>query len=554
MSVVSQLLGLQGRLAWRSFDRATGDPEAAQFRLLQRILSANAETAFGREHSFASIHGFEEYREAVRIGDFEAVRPWIDRIMGGERHVLTRDDPYLFAMTSGTAGQPKLIPVTAVTSKFVSALSRLWLYRNTVDHPRVLDHKALVVVSPAIEGYTDSGIPYGSASGYIYRNAAWMVRRQYAAPYPVFGIKNYEAKYYTIMRFAIEHQLSFIASPNPSTLLRLLDTATTHAEGLIRDIYDGRISGDVDIEPELRGDLSARLRPNIARAAELSTILEREGTLKPRDYWPRLALVGCWKGGSVGATVDRLRPWFPDGMAFRDLGFLASEANFTLPIEDEGSRGILAITGNVYEFIPEDEIDSSDPRTLTAGQLEDGGSYYVIVTTQSGLYRYDINDVVRVNSFHNRTPKIEFLRKGRDMLNLEGEKLHVGQLIDAMREAQAATGVAVEYFRALGHPADNRYSLQVELRDATVAEDAIIRLGKAVDECLSRLNIEYEQKRGSGRLHPPLLQVMAAGWSSRRLAARMANAVRDVQYKDSLLALAGDDADESEVRRELTLQ
>ena len=553
MSIVSRLLGLQGRLAWGSFDRATRDPDDVQLRLLRRILDANADSAFGREHGFASISGFEEYREAVQVGDYEAVRPWVGRIMAGESRVLTRDDPYLFAMTSGTAGQPKLIPVTTATSRFVSVLSRLWLYRSTVDHPAALDHKALIIVSPAIEGYTDSGIPYGSASGYIYRNAAWMMRRRYAVPYPVFGIKHYEAKYYAIMRFAIEQQLSLIGTPNPSTILRLVDTANTHAQRLIRDIHDGTISEDADIEPELRADLTARLRPNAARAAELEAILNREQALRPRDYWPRLALVGCWKGGSVGATVDRLRPWFPDGMAFRDPGFLASEANFTLPIEDEGFRGILAITGNVYEFIPEDEIDSSNPRILTAGQLEDGGIYYVIVTTQSGLYRYDINDVVRVNGFHNRTPKIEFLRKGRDMLSLEGEKLHVGQIIEAMRGAQAATGVTVEYFRVLGRPADNRYSLQLELRDAAAPEDAIIRLGRSIDEGLSRLNIEYEQKRGSGRLHAPLLQIMETGWSSRRLAAKMASAVRDVQYKDALLALAGDDADESEVRRELTL-
>ncbi len=553
MSVVSRLLRLQGRLVWKSFDRATRDPDAVQLRLLRRILNANAETAFGRGHGFASISGLTEYRDAVQVGDYEAVRPWVERIMAGEPRVLTRDDPYLFAMTSGTAGQPKLIPVTTATSKFVSALSRLWLYRSTVDHPGVLDQKALIIVSPAIEGYTDSGIPYGSASGYIYRNAAWMIRRRYAVPYPVFGTKSYEAKYYGIMRFALEQQLSMIGTPNPSTILRLVDTANTHAQSLIRDIHDGTISRDTDIEPELRADLTARLRPNAARAAELDAILNREQALKPRDYWPRMALVACWKGGSVGATVDRLRPWFPDGMPFRDPGFLASEANFTLPIEDEGSRGILAITGNVYEFIPEDEIDSSNPRALTAGQLEDGGSYYVIVTTQSGLYRYDINDVIRVNGFHNRTPKIEFLRKGRDMLSLEGEKLHVGQLIEAMRGAQAATGVTVEYFRALGYPADNRYSLQLELQDAAAPEDAIVRLGRAIDEGLSRLNVEYEQKRGSGRLHAPLLQVMAAGWSSRRLAAKMASAVRDVQYKDALLALAGDDSDESEVRRELTI-
>ena len=551
MSIVSRLLGLQGGLAWRAFDRATRDPDETQRKLLQHILKTNADTAFGREHGFGGMNSLEDFQRGVPIGDYESVRPWVDRITAGESKVLTRDDPYLFAMTSGTSGQPKLIPLTRGASKTVSTLSRLWLYRNSIDHPHILDHKALVIVSPAVEGHTESGIPYGSASGYIYRNAAWMVRRQYAVPYPVFGIKDYEAKYYAIMRFAIEHRLSAMISPNPSTILRLAVTANDHAERLIRDIHDGSLSEEAKIEPGLRSELARRLKPNAARAHELETIRVAEGALRPRDYWPDLALIGCWKGGSVGSTLDRLRPWFRDGVPIRDIGFLASEANFTLPIEDEGSRGILAVSGNVYEFVPESEIDAAAPRALTVGQLEDGESYYIVVTTQSGLYRYDINDVVRVAGFHNRTPKLEFLRKGRDMLSLEGEKLHVGQVIEAVQAAQESVGVTVEYFRAIGHPESSRYSLQLELRDQETPDDAILRFGRSVDERLSSLNIEYEQKRGSGRLHAPLLQVMAAGWSSRRLAAKMATAVRDVQYKDALLALDSDDSDKSAVVREL---
>ena len=223
-------------------------------------------------------------------------------------------------------------------------------------------------------------------------------------------------------------------------------------------------------------------------------------------------------------------------------------------IQDEGSRGILAITGNVYEFIPEDDIESPNPRVLTTGQLEDGASYYIIVTTQSGLYRYDINDVVRVNGFHNGAPMIEFLRKGRDMLSLEGEKLHVSQLIDAMRNAQTTSGVAVEYFRFLGHPTENRYSLQLELRNEATPDDALISLGRAVDDALSRLNIEYEQKRGSGRLHPPLLHIMA-----HRLVitppcrTKWPPPSATSNTRTTCLALAADDTDESEITRELNL-
>ena len=186
------------------------------------------------------------------------------------------------------------------------------------------------------------------------------------------------------------------------------------------------------------------------------------------------------------------------------------------------------------------------------GNWSSGESYYVLITSPSGLYRYDINDVVRVSGFHNGTPMLEFLRKGRDMVNLEGEKLHVSQLIQAVSEAQASVGVKVEYYRAVGRAEESRYALQLEFKENPVADEAALRLGRAIDEGLSGLNIEYEQKRKSGRLHAPLIQVMSEGWSSRRVEAKLARAVRDIQFKDELLGLPdGDDA--GEVVKELNI-
>ena len=100
----------------------------------------------------------------------------------------------------------------------------------------------------------------------------------------------------------------------------------------------------------------------------------------------------------------------------------------------------MAVDANFYEFIPEAEMESDRPHALTVGQLEEGESYYIVLTSPNGLYRYDINDVVRVAGFHGRTPMFEFMRKGRDMVNLEGEKLHVSQLIQAVEAAQTSVG------------------------------------------------------------------------------------------------------------------
>jgi len=264
------------------------------------------------------------------------------------------------------------------------------------------------------------------------------------------------------------------------------------------------------------------------------------GALRPKDYWPELRMIGCWKGGSVGVRLNELSHWFGDGVVVRDLGYMASEAQMTLPIADTGCAGILDVSANYYEFIPESAIDNSQPAILTCAELKNGENYYLILTTPGGLYRYDINDVVRVAGFFNRTPLIEFVRKGRDVTNITGEKLHVNQVIDAMAQAQTVAGVAGQHYRAIADAARSRYAFMIEFNGRTPDESALKRLLAAIDANLSTLNIEYAEKRRSLRLHPPVLCVMQPGWFERR-----ASRGRDIQFKAQLLSTTLEEASET---------
>ena len=410
----------------------------------------------------------------------------------------------------------------------------------------------LVIVSPAVEGHTPSGVAFGSASGYIYQNASRALRYRYAVPYQVFAIKDFDAKYYAIMRFAIAQRISLLITPNPSTILRLVQSAETHCDQLVRDVRDGTLTEDADIPLETRRALRPHLKPNPARAKELERLASDANTFTPEHYWPQLALVGCWKGGSVGATLGSIRHLFPQGIPFRDIGYLSSEAQATICIQDEGSAVILALNTNFYEFIAEGEIDSPSPMTLGVGQVEAGETYYIVITSLAGLYRYDINDIVRVTGFFRNTPLVEFVRKGRDMVSLTGEKLHVTQLIQAVEKAQLSIGLKVAYFRAVGNVEACRYDLKLELAQDHVSDESVVTLGRAIDKELSKLNIEYEQKRRSDRLHAPHVQVMSRGWSARRLRDKIGRAARDTQFKDALLGLPDEDDLPSEIIRDLS--
>ena len=96
----------------RAFEAATRRPAEAQARVLRSILSAGADTVFGREHGFATIRTPSDFARQVPVRDYEALRPWMARVVAGEARVLTAEAPCAFAVTSGTAGEPKFIPVT----------------------------------------------------------------------------------------------------------------------------------------------------------------------------------------------------------------------------------------------------------------------------------------------------------------------------------------------------------------------------------------------------------------------------------------------------------
>jgi hypothetical protein len=258
-----------------------------------------------------------------------------------------------------------------------------------------------------------------------------------------------------------------------------------------------------------------------------------------------LQLIGCWKGGSVGIRLREFPRWF-GRTPVRDLGYMASEAQMTLPISDSGSAGILAVDENFYEFIPEAEIRASSPAVLTSAELEEGASYYVVLTTRAGLYRYDMNDVVRVTGFYNRTPLIEFVRKGRDVTNITGEKLHVNQVMQAMALAQASSGVAVRHFRACADAEKSLYAFAVELHDTAATAEPLSRMLREVDRALRELNVEYAQKRESLRLAAPVLWVMKPGWFERAANAKLRGGGRDVQFKAQLLCDAAEDPGEIE--------
>jgi hypothetical protein len=135
-----------------------------------------------------------------------------------------------------------------------------------------------------------------------------------------------------------------------------------------------------------------------------------------------------------------------------------------IPIDDGRSGGPLAVGVHVYEFIPEEQAERSDPDVLLPHQLEDGRTYVLVMSNGSGLYRYNIGDVVRVRGFAMRTPCIEFLHRAGSTCSLTGEKLTEDQVTMAIGDVAKALDLRVVGFTLApakgGFP---RYVAYVEL-------------------------------------------------------------------------------------------
>ncbi|MEW6472157.1 MAG: GH3 auxin-responsive promoter family protein [Actinomycetota bacterium] len=522
------------------FEAATRWPGAAQREKLAQILARNARTGFGDRHRFDRIRSVEDYRTAVPPNTYETLAPWIERVTAGERNVLTADDPLLFATTSGTTGAAKYIPVTPSYLAEYSHGIHVHTYGLFADFPDILEGRVLVSSSNDEEGRTAGGVPYGAISGYLTRTQPGVLRRFFVVPYDVCRIKDIEAKYYLTLRHALAADVRSIVTPNPSSLLLLAEAMRTHADDLIEDIRRGTVnpaylpSGAADPAGPGAGrataGLTAGLAANPRRAAELAACRRATGRLLPAEAWPNLRVISCWKGGTMPLYLRKLPEHFGD-VPVRDLGYMATEGRGATPLRNSGAAGVLNVTSHFFEFVPVSERDDPRPAFLTAEELEVDREYFVYLTTSAGLYRYDVNDIVRVVDFHRQTPVIEFVRKGQGISSITGEKLTEAQMTAALLDVVEQGGYDVDHVTACvewGEPPG--YALYCEASQPWTGERSRQFL-QALDGALSVRNIEYESKRASRRLGMPVLKWVAPGSFTALRQQRVAAGAPEAQVK-----------------------
>lgn len=535
MSLAIQLiLAATGPRSRARFTEQCRTPMAAQERLLQHILSKNRDTVFGKRYAFSDIVSVGEFKKRVPLHTYEDLRPYVEAQMRGEPRMLTREEPIFFATTSGTTGASKFIPVTPESRAAKSQLVRLLLYSLYTSRPGILSGKILMVVSPEVERYAPCGTACGAESGHMYRNMPKAMNALYSCPYEVCLIKDYTARYFTWLRIAAGQSISLIFACNPSTVILLGERLGDHTEAIIRDVRDGTLNPHGEIRQDLKRILEAGLSPDPERAAQLERAADGNGgRLVPKEIWPDLAAIACWKGGTVGMYLQRFDRYLPAGIAVHDIGYLSSEHRGSVPLSEEGDGSVLAVPTNVYEFLPAEEDTPPKPLDLlTVDEVEVGRRYFVYVTTLGGLYRYDMNDIIEVVGTYERTPVIRFVQKGKGVVSFTGEKLTESHVLAAVEKTLQPLRGEYDFIAAVGEMAGSRprYVFLIEF-DKPPSDREGHALVARLDQELRSQNAEYATKRDSQRLSPPVIRAVRRGQFEEYRKRMITRGRHDGQFK-----------------------
>ena len=495
----------------KELEEASRNVAETQGKTLRRILEQGKDTEFGKDHRFAEILNAKDdaelyslYTKNVPVSVYNDYESYIEKSINGEPNQLVPGKPELYLATSGTTGKPKYIPMTEEYLNYINEIQSMILASFVRQKKDVYVGKILAMTGRAIEGYAPDGTAIASTSGATKRNTSKAALKLMAFPDALVGIDDYNSRYYAAMRLAIEKDVRLVFNANPTTVLELLRNAAKYYDDYCDDIEKGTISDKVDIPSEIREKLLEGVKPNKKRAKELRALKKKAGGVpEPKDIWPNLRVNCSWKCGNTAFYNKKLANLFPEDSIHQEFGYFASECRFGYTLDASDDSSVVFPHRVFLEFIPEEELDKANPKVLQLKDLEIGKRYSPLVTNPSGLYRYNMNDLIEVTGRYFECPRILMIQKINGIVSLTGEKLYEKQFMNAVNEASAKFGKTVEFYMGCGDLESAAYHLFYEFREKTT-DSELKEFNSFVDKKMQEYNMEYEAKRRSLRLNEPV--------------------------------------------------
>lgn len=507
----------RGRTALRKFDDSTIHASSNNKELLKKLLNDNKETEYGKKYNFASIRNISDYQQQVPLTTYDDYETYIDRMTEhGERNLLTAYPVVFYASTSGTSGSPKKIPVTDKgLSVFQnhSATIQFAVFSEFYKNTKWKDfHNGAVflLLSLSHEPLKD-GVEFGSISSAALDEEKLKAMSYFiTTPKEVLShTQNTDLKYLHSRYALAEREISMMAGAYIPALVDIMNYIKENQKDLVSDIRNGIIGKGIRMPDELRKTLEEDLKPDPKRADELETIFSEGFNEKiMQKIWPKLQGISAIWAGNFSMYARKLQQFSGRSIPYYTNTYVSSEGVFGIARHPFDQCYAMIPESCFYEFIPMDGKAGSDeennPQTLLIDEVEEGKEYELVITNQSGFYRYRMGDVIRVVGFYNELPLVVFKYRKKNIVSIAGEKFTEDHLLSAIREFERRTDISIiDYCMYPDREAEpGRYVIIIEPNEKVPAEK-LEECKKVLAEELTRASTSYAHYVHGGNMGEP---------------------------------------------------
>jgi hypothetical protein len=442
MSIKSAAAKIFARRIFDKTQKWAGNPVETQHRVFLKLISDAKQTQFGIDHHFNKIKTFSDFAANVPIRDYEALKPYVERVVKGEENVLWKGKPLYFAKTSGTTSGAKYIPLTKESMPYhiQAARDAILLYIHETGKADFVDGKMIFLQgSPILE--EKNGIKLGRLSGIVAHFVPKYLQKNRMPSWETNCIEDWETKVDAIVAETFHENMSVI-SGIPSWVQMYFEKLKQKAEKPVGELFKNFnlfIYGGVNYEPY-------------------------------RAKFENL----------IGRKVDSIE-LFP-----------ASEGFFAFQ-DSQKEKGMLLLlnSGIFYEFIKSEEFSAKSPKRYTIGEVELGLNYVLIISTNAGLWGYNIGDTIQFTS----TKPYRVIVSGRikHYISAFGEHVIGKEVEAALQEAMEGTDVRVNEFTVAPQitPADglpyHEWFIEFENEPSNIAD-----FSESIDQAMRKQNVYYD--------------------------------------------------------------
>jgi len=525
---------------------ALSHPDRTQLETLQRILEANRGTEFGRAHAFDQIRDVASYRARVPLRTYGELEPYIERHRRGESNVLVSGPLVGFAISGGSRGRPKPLPVTAQSLETWARAEALLAREAVRLQPAVARGRCLHLLPCFTEQTSRSTLPMAPMPVLAQSAGIGATGLRDVLPHQLFSIVDEQLRYYLILRLAMARRVSVLRAASPGTLIILAEYLELLGEELVGNLGTGKVRDLAGLPAAVRAAVPAQpAEPSVASRLKLR--LRDRGRLEPADIWPDLSLLVCSTTGSSQVAATRLSDRFGN-VAVMDPGYRAAEGVFTWSWR-EGEGGVPLLDGQFIEFMPTGQAPSV--KTVSMVELEPGRRYTPVLTGFNGMYRYVMDDVVEVLDRRDDLPRLGMVGRAGFHIRLESGSLDEASVSEAVAAAARSADVVLTGYtawladpepaaagseaarpgwlarllrRGSSEPAPERPLLTVAMEPTvSLTVDQARKLHAAIDAELRRHSPIYDRSRGEGKLGRPCLVLLRPQTLARSRRRRLAD-------------------------------